>query len=458
MMTLAALARAIGAEYRGKDIPLPEVSIDSRNIKPGEMFVALKGPNFDGAQFVDEVIKKGAGALMVNRAVDADIPQIIVADTRLGLGHLGSAWRKQFKIPVIALTGSCGKTSTKEMIAAILREKGPAIATQGNLNNDFGVPLTLLRLRPEHEFAVIEMGTNSVGEIAYLTKIAQTTAALITNIGASHLQGLGGYEGVSREKSDIFLGLSGRGIAVINNDEAFSQSWKAKIDTSHQVSYGIYNRSDVMAENPHSGPDGISFTLKTPIGNREVAVPLLGEHIVFNALAAVATTLSVGVGLEHVARGLAGVKPVDGRFKPYKLPNGALLIDDTYNASANAVKNAMKTLGKYNGKRIFVMSNMGEMGEFAQQVHSDMGHWAVEFNLDHLFLAGNSPELLQATLAACDQRAEYFTDKAALTARLLPLLGANTMVVVKGSRGNKMEEVVAALLKAAGIQYETHHH
>jgi UDP-N-acetylmuramoyl-tripeptide--D-alanyl-D-alanine ligase len=312
-------------------------------------------------------------------------------------------------------------------------------------------------LRPEHQFAVIEMGANQLGEIAYLTKIVQPTVAMITNINASHLAGFGSFEGVSNEKSDIFIGLNGQGIAAVNQDETYSRSWKSKIGSSHVVSYGIYNRADVMAERPHFGPEGVTFSLHTPIGNREIAVPLLGEHIIQNALAAAAATLSVGATLDDVAQGLASTQAVDGRFKPYRLPNGAILVDDAYNASASAVKNAMQTLSKFAGRRIFVMSNMGELGSYAEQYHADMGRWAVEYGLHHLLLTGNSPELLRFTLMACDERAEYFATKLELGEKLKSYLNSNAMVVIKGSRSNRMEEVVSQVLESFGIAYQQHH-
>ncbi|MDF2690259.1 MAG: murF [Gammaproteobacteria bacterium] len=445
MKTLAQLSKAIGAEYFGQDMALPAVSIDSRSLKPGEMFVAVKGENMDGHQFAQQAVESGASVLMTDHRLDLGVPEIVVKDTLIGLGELAKAWRSQFNIPVVGLTGSYGKTGTKEIIAAILNQKAPTLATIGNLNNAYGVPLTLLRLRPEHKFAVIEMGTNSRGEISYITKIAEPTICLITSIGACHLEGLGSLEGVSNEKSDIFLGMPANGIAVLNCDEAFTESWSAKIDKRHRLRYGVHHKADVMAQHIHFGPEGASFDLLTPIGNHAVAIPLLGEHIVYNALAASAAALAAGASLHEVAQGLASVVPVKGRFKPYKLKDGTVLIDDTYNASFNAVENAIKTLSHFSGKKIFVMSNMRELGQYAAEYHSKMGQLVKDSNIDLFFLFGEK-HLIDQTLAACDQRARYFPTKLELIEALKPELGANTMVLVKGSRSNTMEDIVNSIL------------
>ncbi|MDO8953986.1 MAG: UDP-N-acetylmuramoyl-tripeptide--D-alanyl-D-alanine ligase [Gammaproteobacteria bacterium] len=452
MMTLAQLSKAIGAHYFGVDMPLPSVSIDSRTLKAGDLFIAVKGENMDGHAYAEKAVKAGAAAIMTDHRLDLGVPEIVVKDTLLGLGALAHAWRKQFTIPIVGLTGSYGKTGTKEMIAAILSQKAPTLSTHGNYNNAYGVPLTLLGLRPEHKFAVIEMGTNSKGEIAYVTKIAEPTLCLITNIGACHLEGLGSLEGVSNEKSDIFLGLPSNGIAVVNSDEPFVESWSLKIDKRHRVSYGLNHKADVMAEHVHFGPEGATFDLITPIGKQSIAVPLLGEHVVYNALAAATAALAAGADIQHVAKGLSLVSPVKGRFKPHTLPDGTILIDDTYNASFDAVENAIKTLSHFTGKKIFVMSNMRELGQYAAEYHSKMGHLVKDSAIDLFFLFGEK-HLIDHTLEACGEKARYFASKAELCAALIPECGPNTMVLVKGSRSNTMEDIVNTLLgetKACG--------
>ncbi len=444
LMSLAQLAHQIGAEYRGNDLPFSGVSIDSRSMNPGELFVAIKGEHFDGHLYVEKAIASGAAAVMVDHPLVVNVPQIIVRDTTVGLGKLAQAWRLQFHVPVIALTGSCGKTGTKEMIASILRQRGNTLATVGNKNNFYGLPLTLLQLRSEHQFAVIEMGTNHVGEIAYLTDITRPTVALVTNIRASHLEGFGSFEALSNEKSDIFKGLSAGGIAVINHDEKFARTWQEKVDVRHRVSFGLHTPSDVSATNAHFGSAGATFDLHTPLGDAVVTVPLLGEHVLYNALAAAAATLAVGADLAQVVKGLAMVEAVTGRFKPYRLADDVLLIDDTYNASASSVQNAIQTLSHHSGKKIFVMSNMGELGNFSGEFHRKMGEWALTAHIDQLFLTGNYT-MLEATIDACPS-ARYFADKQTLIHALQAELTPKTMVVIKGSRSNRMEEVVNALV------------
>lgn len=444
LMTLATLAAKIGAEYRGADLPLTQVSIDSRAIAKGGLFVAIRGPQHDAHSFVEQAVQAGAGAVMVDHPMPVTVPQMIVADTTKALGRLAKAWRLQFQLPIIALTGSCGKTGTKEMIAAILRRCGHTLATPGNKNNFYGLPLTLLELRPEHQFAVIEMGTNSIGEIGYLADITQPTVALITNIQASHIGNFGSFEALSNEKSDIFKGLVANGIAIINQDEPFARSWEKKIDVRHRVSFALHSKADVTATQVTLGGDHVSFTLHSPLGQGAVRVPLIGAHVVYNALAAAAATLAVGANLQQVIQGLADAEAVKGRFKPHTLPHGVVLIDDTYNASASSVHNAIRTLAQHPGKKIFVMSNMMELGSFAEQCHREMGEWARDAHLDALLLAGDA-SLLQPTLQAFPQ-AQYFGSKAELLSALTPQLVPGSMVVVKGSRSNKMEEIVAGLL------------
>lgn len=449
MFTLAQLATKISATYQGEDRPFQGISIDSRTLRPGECFAAIIGPQFDGHQFIDAAILAGAGSLLVNRPIPhASLPQIIVADTTKALGEIASAWRKQFKIPVLGLTGSCGKTGTKEMLASILSQIGPTLATLGNKNNQYGVPLTLARLRPNHQFAVIEMGTNMPGEIAHIAKMAKPSVALITNINAAHVGNFASFEHLAQEKAEIYASLGPSGIAIINADEAFSGIFMKHLDERHKVSFGIVHEADVMAHEIRYSTEGVAFILASPLGRIEVNIPLVGEHVVYNALAAAATAMAVGAQLAQVQAGLAQVKPIAGRFKPHRLASGALLIDDTYNASVRSVENACKTLSRFKGKRIFVMSNMRELGEYSAQYHGDLGRWACEYKIDHLLLFGDY-DCLKATLDNCDERAEYFHSKSDLIAAIKNYITNDATLVIKGSRSNKMEEVVESLLKEA---------
>ncbi len=307
----------------------------------------------------------------------------------------------------------------------------------------------LLRLRAHHRFAVLEMGTNSPGEIAYIADIAQPTVALITNIGASHLEKMGSFEGVSKEKSDIFNALSDTGIAIVNQDEPLAPTWQDKIGHHHRVTYGLAHAANVSAANIHFTKQGVHFDLKTPLGIQPIAVPLIGRHILLNALAAAATALSVGANPTDIAHGLATMHPIDGRFKPIRLANGCLIIDDAYNASVASVKNAIDTLTHFKGERIFVMTNMGELGDQTQHYHEEMGRWCHDAHFDHLFFFGNKT-LLDFTLAHCPT-AQYFEKKSALIATLKPLCLPHTMILIKGANSNAMDEVVNALTDEASL-------
>jgi UDP-N-acetylmuramoyl-tripeptide--D-alanyl-D-alanine ligase len=443
MLTLQQLAQHINAQYQGKDLPFKGVSVDSRILQKGELFVALRAER-DGHDFVSAAIKQGASCIMVDHPLDVKVPQIIVPDTLKGLGDLARAWREQFNIPVIALTGTAGKTTTKEMIAHILRERAPTLATEINLNNAIGVPLTLLKLTPEHQYAVIEIGTNSRGEIAYAAHIVRPTVALITNIHAQHIEKLGSVEGISQEKSDIFLPLDTQGIAIINLDEPFAESWKEKITTEQRVTFGINPNANVRAEHIHYDFQYCEYDLITPLGIQAVAIPMGGQHIVVNSLAAAAATLAVGATLNEIAQGLARLKAVEGRFKLYHLPTGAMLIDDAYNASFKSVENAVDALKTFNGKKILIMTNMGEMGKEAEHYHKKLGELMANAPLEAVFLYGDK-ELLANTLATCP-KAQYFNSKAEIINAVLPLLQhQDTLVLIKGSHANHMHEIVTSI-------------
>ncbi len=441
MLTLKQLAQKIGAEYQGDDVGLQGVSIDTRTLKSGDLFVALKAAR-DGHEFAAEALSKGARCLLVDHPLDLNVAQIIVKDTLLGLGDLARAWRQQFHIPVIALTGTAGKTTTKEMIFSILNPIGLTLATPANLNNAIGVPLTLLSLRSEHKYAVIEIGTNSPGEISYAVSVVCPTEALITNIHAQHVEKLGSIEGVSQEKSDIFRALTRQGIAVINHDEPFAKSWEAKIATDHRVTFGLSAHADVRAEHIHYDFQCCEFDLISPLGVQSIAIPVGGQHIVMNALAAAAATLVLGATLAHIANGLATLQSVAGRFKLYHLPTGAMIIDDAYNASFKSVENAIDAVKTFNGKKIFVMTNMSEMGQNAVHYHQKMGEALNAAGFDAIFLYGNK-DLLAVTLLACPC-ARYFEEKTEIIDALLPYARQNdTLILVKGAHVHRMDEVVA---------------
>ena len=444
MLSLRQLAHRIGAEYLGEDLPFHGASIDSRKIQSGEIYVAIRRDK-DGHDFIADAIQNGAVAVLVDHDCQLSVPQVIVKDTLKALGDLAHVWRNQFHIPIIALTGSCGKTTTKEMIASILRESGPTLASVGNFNNAYGLPVSLLQLTVRHRYAVLEMGTNSPGEIGYIARIAEPTVALITNIGASHLEKLVSYDGVSKEKSDIFVHLKSSGIAVVDLTEPYAASWRDKIDRRHVVTYGDHPQATVRPLNIHFHERGVDFDLNTPIGQISIGIPLAGRHIVSNAVAAAAAALSVGASLRDIATGLSKMHAIPGRFHKFVLKNGCIVIDDSYNASVNAVKNAIDTLVLFKGKKILVMSNLGELGAESDRYHQQVGEWCQEAHLDQVFFYGDKT-LLEPALKHCP-RARYFSDKQDLFSVLQSSLQPKTMVLIKGVHSQRMDEIVSQIVK-----------
>ncbi len=442
LLSLARLADRIGGRYHGDDRPFRGVSTDSRRIEPGELFVALKGPSFDGHDFIAQAEAAGCAAVMVERDVETPLPRIEVADTRVGLGRLAAAWRSQFRLPLIAVTGSNGKTTVKEMLAAILRRQGPVLATQGNLNNDIGVPLTLLRLASEHRTAVVEMGANHPGEIAWLTELARPTVALITNAAAAHLEGFGSLEGVARAKGEIYGGLEEGGIAVINADDPFAGLWRGLNRERKVVTFGLEQEADVSAE-WEGGTDGSRLELHTWRGEEHVALPLAGRHNVMNALAATAAALAAGVELSAIREGLEAMTPVAGRLEHKRTAGGIPIIDDSYNANPASLGAALKVLAMAEGVRCLVMGDMGELGEEAVWLHQRIGEMARTEGIDRLYAVG---ELSRAAVLAFGSGGRHFDDREALIAALRKDLQKGMTVLVKGSRSMRMEQVVNALM------------
>ncbi len=449
-LSLKFLAAQIQAAYldppgaSGVEIPVAPFCIDTRLLKPGEIFIAIQAER-DGHDYVQQAIEKGASAVMVSRKREVCVPQILVQDTVLGMGALAHEIRKAYTLPVIGLTGSCGKTSTKEMIALILAEMGETLYTEGTLNNHLGVPMTLSRLTPQHRFAVIEMGTNHVGEIPYLAQIVEPTVALITNIRASHLEGFGSFEALADEKSKIYAHLAPTGIALINQDEVYAPLFSQTLDRQHQVTFGVHHPADVRGSDQHFEATGVSFLLTTPLGSTRIQVPLLGDHVIYNAVAAAAAALSVGADHAVIQRGLAKLKPMSGRFHPHTLPQGGVLIDDAFNASASSVENAILSLDRFEGDRLFVMSSMGELGAFSVSYHENMGDWIAHSHIRKAFLTGDL-SLLQHTINHACGKAVYFETHALLLKALEPELSSQSVVLVKGSHAHHMQEIVKALL------------
>ena len=439
-LTLKEIASALGATLIGDDCTISSVTTDSRKVEPDSLFVALKGEKFDGHQFCADVCALGVSALLVSQRQETSVPQLLVEDTRYGLGLLGALVRSRVAAKFVAITGSCGKTTVKEMCASILGLNGPVLATQGNLNNEIGVPMTLLRLVPEHKFAVIEMGANHPGEIAWTTSLVKPDVALINNVAAAHLEGFGSLQGVALAKSEIFTGLDDKGTAIVNADSEFYDYWKADLGPG-MLSFGLDNGSaDFTAKSIESDEGACCrFLMVTPQGNIDVALPLPGRHNVANALAAAALCQSLGVSLPLIKQGLEVMQPVKGRLNVLHMSGGLTLIDDTYNASVQSVLAAIDTLAAMPGYRVLVFGDMGELGHEAVELHSQVGTHAKERGLDLLLTVGSLAE--HAALAGGGQ---HFTDKSSLFAALGKLLAEKEGITLlaKGARSSRMEEVI----------------
>ena len=445
MLLLSTAAQAIGATQYGPDATFDRVTSDSRAIAVGDLFVAIRGEHFDGHDFVIPALQQGAvGALVTHEFATShpDLPLLAVADTRLALGALAADWRARFNIPLIGLTGSNGKTTVKEMCAAILRAGGAdVLATEGNLNNDIGLPLTLLKLRPAHTAAVIEMGMNHAGEIDYLTRLTQPTVALVNNAQRAHLAGLGTVQDVALAKGEIFAGPQAGGVAVYNADDEQAELWHTLAQDALQLTFGIAQAADVRGQFVAHGFGG-QLQLATPWGSTEITLAVPGRHNALNACAAAATTLATGVTLEMVASGLAGFQGVKGRLQRRAGLHGALVIDDTYNANPDSLRAAIDVLAGVPGRRILVLGDMGEGGEAAGQFHDEIGGYAKSHGIDRLLCLG---ELSVAAAHNFGPGGEHFSRLESLVKTLSAELDPQTTVLVKGSRFMRMERVVAAI-------------
>jgi UDP-N-acetylmuramoyl-tripeptide--D-alanyl-D-alanine ligase len=457
MMRVQEAAQALHTEWKGEGVLFNGVSTDSRTLKRGDLFVALNGERFDGSRFVVRAAEKGAVAAMINQEADSDdlsvgIPLIRVKDTRLGLGQLAAHWRSRFALPVIAVTGSNGKTTTKEMIASILRQVTPTeidankpfehvLATEGNLNNDIGVPQMLLRLRSHHEYAVIEMGMNHLGEIAYLTQLTKPTIAVITNAGAAHIEGLGSVEAVARAKAEIFDGLDSQGIAIINADDAYAPLWRELAGSRQILDFGLRDNSRVRADY-QTYPLMSEIKLQLPGGMAAVKLQVPGVHNIYNALAAAAAATALGIKKEWIVSGLESFCGVEGRMQKKLGLHHAQLIDDTYNANPESVRAAMAVLAAAEGKKILVLGDMGELGKSAVDWHRAIGKDARRFDLDRMLTFG---ELSRYAAEEFGSGAQHFNTLDELLDAAEDLLAEDVTVLIKGSRFMQMERVVKRL-------------
>lgn len=454
MFDLEHIARITGGDYCGKKVncSLSGVSTDSRNMQPGALFIPLRGERFDGHDYLSQAVKNGAAACLSEEVIEGlSVPVIRVKNSLRALGDIAAAIRLQLNGPLVAITGSAGKTTTKEMLAGILERVGPGLKTAGNFNNLIGLPLTLLRLEKNHQWAVLEMGTSALGEIERLTEIAQPTIGVITNIGAAHLETLHGLDGVSRAKGELFAGLRG-GAAIVNLDDSRVAALPIANGVK-RVTYGLSEQADIRALNISEDNDKVSFNLTNGQWTERVQLSISGRHNIPNALAAAAAALEMSVSIQHIADGLSAFVPVPGRMNLYPLPCGGLLLDDSYNSnplSASAALEALAAL-KGQGRRLAVLGTMLELGENSVALHAQLGTKAAKV-VDLLIGVGCfSESLCQGAVEA--GLAVHKTVQLENAQQAIDYLQAQQRpgdrILIKGSRGMRLEKVVEALKLAS---------
>jgi UDP-N-acetylmuramoyl-tripeptide--D-alanyl-D-alanine ligase len=449
MSTLAAAADSMNGTLYGSDHEFNGVSTDTRTLRRGELFVALHGPNFDGRDYVRQARDKGAAGAVVDALLDdenaGNLAQVVVNDAKRALGQLGAAWRDQTGATVIGVTGSNGKTTLKEMTARCLATCAPTIATQGNLNNDIGMPLMLTRIDKAHRFAVLEMGANHVGEIAYLTALARPDIVVITNAAAAHLEGFGSIDGVARAKGEILGGEVRPTIAILNADDYYYDYWASLVEDTQLISFGIDGEANVRATNIVADASGSAFDLSLLGSEISIRLPLSGRHNVRNACAAAAVAIAVGVDAVDIKLALESMEPVAGRLQRVAGINGATIFDDSYNANPVSVVAAAEFLATLPGENWLVLGDMAELGDDAPRLHREVGEEAARAGIGRLLATGG---LSRNTVDGFGDGAEWYPSVDALIAALVAATNATTNVLVKGSRSSRMERVVDALRAA----------
>lgn len=447
-MMLSEIARAVNGEHKGADVAITSVSIDTRGIQPNDLYVAIKGHQFDGNEFVDKAEQSGAVAALLNKGNTTNLPHILVDDTKLALGKLASAWRNKSSAKVVGVTGSNGKTTVKEMTAAILATAGTVLYTKGNLNNDIGVPLTLLRLNENHQYAVVEMGANHPGEIAYISALAKADVIILNNAGAAHIEGFGSLEGVAKAKGEIIETLKPDGVAVLNRADNYFDYWHSLAGNRQVLSFGLDEKADIYAKNIHAEIVDeafvTAFNLVTARSMVKINLSLAGQHNVLNALAAASAALALGIDLENIKAGLESMKPVTGRMQPLHSRLGNIIIDDTYNANADSLKAGLDVLVMCPGKHWVVLGAFGELGQDSGKIHEEIGELISSKGVVRLLAIGPDAK---NSVRAFGKGATFFDSQDELIDALKAELTGAEAILIKGSRTQRMENVAAALVE-----------
>ena len=452
-LTLTELAQAVNGKLMGEDLSINAISTDSRALRTGDVFLALQGPTFDGHKFLTQASELGCSALIVQKAqADLSIAQIIVKDTHKALGEIGAYVKAKVAPKTVAITGSSGKTTVKEMVAAILSRLGNVLATKGNFNNDIGVPLTLLRLEAKHDFAVVELGANHLGEIAYTSALVKPDVAIINNIAAAHLEGFGDLCGVARAKGEIFSGLTHGGVAIYNQDTLWADKWQWRLTDKKVLRFSCKDNADCYSQQETLDENGCAnFMLTTPVGSTAIKLTVPGHHNVCNAVAAATIALEFGASLDDIRLGLAQMSEVKGRLNLHQLNSQTKLIDDTYNANVESINAASDLLASYPGRRILILGDMGELGGEARHYHQEVGQHAKSKNIDDLLTLGVlSQNASEAFYQGQQGQSQHFSSKENLLSRLQLLLQGEEQqvtILVKGSRSAHMEYVVADIIQ-----------
>lgn len=445
---LAELAQACDAQLHGEDQLISTITTDSRQASAGSLFVTLKGERFDAHQFVEQVAAAGAAAALVSEPQPAQISQLVVEDRLHALGELGRMNREAYTGRLVAVTGSAGKTTVKEMLASMLSSRALTLATKGNLNNEIGVPLTLLELRPEHQFAVIELGASAVGEIKRTTAMAQPDVAILNNAMPAHVEGFGSLENIVLAKSEIYEGLQPGGVGVVNLDDPAAYFWSKKLSQlNHKsVTFGTHIAADVRAESLVQRENGcFNFRLRVRNASYPVYLNVMGRHMVLNALAAISAWVALELPIDGAVKAIAEYRGFKGRLQSHQLTPKLQLIDDSYNANPGSMRAAVDVIRSIKGPNTLVLGAMAELGESEQQLHAELGVYIAKAGIDRLFATGELMRETVRTAAAAGVNAQYFDSHEAI---LKALESVNSgAILVKGSRSAAMDKVVTALIE-----------